>query len=798
MKHYEQLINKIKLRHSKRNTMLLAILILGIAYLLLPLPRFSIPTSTVLNDKDGVLLSARIASDGQWRFPQGDSIPEKFEQAILHFEDQYFYKHIGFNPISMVRAIRQNIAAGKVVSGGSTLSMQVVRLSRPGKPRSIWEKTKEIILSTRLELSKSKKEILGLYAANAPFGGNIVGLETASWRYFGRSAHALSWAESAVLAVLPNQPALIFPGKNQDILKSKRDFLLNKLYDNQVIDSLTLILALDEPLPGKPFPLPQLSNHLMDKAIKDGHKGKLLNTSIDINLQQQVNEILNRHSKQLEDNEIHNAAAIILSVQDNNVLSYVGNVSNGSSKDHGRQVDIITAKRSTGSILKPILYGAMLDEGSLLPGHLIPDIPTFIQGFAPKNFTETYEGAVSANKALARSLNIPAVRMLQSYGINKFHDLLKNYGITSLTQPASHYGLSLILGGAEASLWDITSMYAQTARTLKHYFRYAEPKRYHTNDLSHPYYLKALTENPKKSGNRENSLLSAGTIWSMAQAMLEVYRPGENASWRYFESSQKIAWKTGTSYGFRDGWAVGFTPDYVVGVWVGNADGEGRPGLTGIKTAGPILFDIFDFLPKGEWFEKPNSDLVEITVCSVSGFRKNQYCPNTETVLSVKNGLSTAQCSFHQLIHLDATETFRVNGNCEAVQNIVQKPWFVLPPVQAYYYKTKSSLYQKLPPLRPDCQLAERSNEYMQVIFPKKGAKLLIPRALNGQRGQVIFEVAHNNDTEIYWHLDDNFLQTTKGYHQVGLSPDKGEHVLTLIDANGQMLKHNFEILGTE
>lgn len=790
--------DKLKDKRKRRRVIITFLsLVAGLYYFLLPKIHFDTPASTVLNDKDGHLLSARIAADGQWRFPPPDSIPDKFAQCIIHFEDQHFYQHIGFNPASLLRALRQNILAGKIVSGGSTLSMQVIRLSRRHQQRSIWEKIKEIILSTRLEIRHSKAEILKLYATNAPFGGNIVGLETASWRYFGRNAHQLSWAESATLAVLPNQPALIFPGRNQQKLKLKRDFVLRKLHSNNLIDSLTLVLALDEPLPGKPYPIPQLSNHLMDRAIKEGHKGQTLRTTINVTLQKMISNIINQHGLSLKANEIHNAAAIVLSVNNGEVLAYVGNITNSSSYEHGNQVDIIASYRSTGSILKPFLYAAMIDEGMILPGTLLPDIPTFIKGFAPKNFSGSYEGAVPAKTALSRSLNIPAVTMLQDFGVSKFHHLLKQYGMASLSQPPGHYGLSLILGGAEGSLWDITGMYAQAARTINKYFLYPEPYRYNDGDLHPPYYIHDPNRRVRSIGNQQKTIISAGAIWSMTEAMLEVYRPGDDASWKYFDSAQKIAWKTGTSFGFRDGWAIGFTPQHVVGVWVGNADGEGRPGLTGIKTAGPILFDIFDILPASRWFNRPGSELVKLTVCRETGFRDGINCPNVDTLYNVRKGLATSPCPYHKLIHLESTGRFRVNSNCEAVENIIQKPWLVLPPVQAYYYKTKSPNYKALPPFRQDCETDNSAFQTMQVIFPKNKAKLLIPRSLSGEKGKVVFEVAHDhNNIEIHWHLDDKFINTTKRNHQLGLNPSPGKHVLTLVDANGQVLVHHFEILG--
>ena len=757
---------------------------------------FDAPTCTVIEDRNGHLLSARIAKDGQWRFPAPDSIPQHFQQCLLYFEDQYFYQHIGFNPVSLIRAFAQNLSAGKIVSGGSTISMQVIRLSRRNKRRTIWEKCKEILLATRLELRYTKEEILKLYATHAPFGGNTVGLETAAWRYYGRNPFELSWAESATLAVLPNQPGLIYPGKNQERLKKKRNFLLTKLYRNRVIDSLTLALAIDEPLPGKPFPLPTLSNHLMDKVIKDGKRGRKTRTTIDINWQNRFFHILNHHQYNLKANEIHNAALLVLSAGTGEVLAYLGNTGTGTGNGHGEHVDIIGAQRSTGSILKPFLYAAMLEEGLILPKTLLPDVPTFIQGFAPKNFSKTYDGAVAADKALSRSLNIPAVHMLKTYGVDKFHHLLKGYGMSGLKYPASHYGLSLILGGAESSLWEICGLYANMARTLNNYFRYPEPYRYHHGDLRMPVYDQQVLRQNEKAGNASHSHFSAAAIWLTFQAMLDVYRPAEDASWRYYDSSQKIAWKTGTSFGLRDGWAIGITPAYVVGVWVGNADGEGRPGLTGINTAGPILFDVFDQLPTSRWFPVPGSDLTQTTVCRESGYRNNKFCPVVDTIDSHKNGRLTDICPYHQLVHLDATKKFRVNSQCEDVHKITSHPWLVLPPVQAYYYRSKSASYRSLPPFRHDCQDIATTRKSMQIIYPGNKARLFIPRELDGNPGSVVFEVAHQkSNTEIFWHLNEKFIANTLRIHQLALHPTPGVHKLTLVDQYGEVLEHKFEVI---
>ena len=758
----------------------------------LPSPLFEMPYATVLEDRKGNLLGASIAEDGQWRFPQTDSVNEKFRLAITHFEDQYFVYHPGFNPFSLLRAAWQNVKAGKVVSGGSTLTMQVIRLARH-EERTLWEKIKEIGLATRLECLFSKKEILNLYASHAPFGGNVVGIDAAAWRYFGRSQYQLSWAENALLAVLPNSPSLIYPGKNHETLLKKRNFLLHKLLNSSVIDSLTYQLALSESIPPHPHALPSVAPHLLTRMVKEGYSGKRIQSTVDMVLQQKVNSILNRHHAELKANQIFNGAALILDVRTGNALAYVGNTHAG--KAHGEAVDIITAPRSTGSILKPFLYAAMLDEGQILPQSLIPDIPTFIDGFAPKNFDESYEGAVPADVVVARSLNVPAVRMLREYGVEKFHYLLGKIGMHTLTQPPGHYGLSLILGGAEGSLWDITGMYASMARTLHQYFKYRPPERYNKEDF-HPPNWKRNAEKIVASEGSEHSWLHASSIWFTFKAMLEVVRPEAEAGWEYYSSAKKIAWKTGTSYGYRDAWAIGVTPEYVIGVWIGNADGEGRPGLTGVQAAAPILFDIADILPDTEWFDRPGSELSEILVSKKSGYRASLHCDDTVRAFVPKTGLRSEVCSYHQLVHLDASGEYRVNSQCVAVSEMKHQSWFVLPAVQEWYYRAKHPSYRTLPPVRNDCLPEGAMAQVMAFIYPGNKSKIYVPRELDGSIGQAVFEVAHRNpEATIYWHLDATYIGETANVHQMAFSPPPGIHTLTLVDENGEVLTNRFEIL---
>ena len=768
-------------------------------YLLLlwiwPRHMFNDPASTVAYDHEMRLIGAKISADEQWRFPESDQVPEKFRQAITCYEDRWFRFHPGFNPVALARAAFLNIKHHKTVSGGSTISMQVIRLARKNRQRTYFEKLIEISLAFLMELTHSKQEILRLYASHAPFGGNVVGLEAASWRYFGVGANSLSWAEAATLAVLPNSPGLIYPGRNPVNLLWKRNCLLDRLWYTGKIDVTTCELAKSEPLPEKPFLLPRLAPHLLDRLSKEGHRGDKVRTTLDAEIQERVNNILELHGMRLEANEIHNAAALVLEVNTGNVLAYAGNLRRTGKENHGNDVDVIMAPRSTGSIMKPFLYAAMLNESLILPNTLVPDIPVQIGGFIPENYSLTYDGAVPAKRALSRSLNIPAVKMLQTYGYTPFCNLLKNIGMTTLTKPADHYGLSVILGGAEAKLWDLAGMYASMARTLNHFSPGRIP--YDKSDFHPPTFISGES-NDARATRSMSSWFGAASIWLTFEAMVEVARPDEEAQWQQFSSSHKIAWKTGTSFGNRDAWSIGITPEYVVAVWVGNASGEGRPGLTGVGVAAPILFDIFKTLPSTGWFRMPVEDMVKIPVCRYSGYRASQICEFKDSAWVQKNGTRTAACPFHQLIHLDRTGKWQVNSGCESTDNMQHVSWFILPPVQEWYFRTKNPFYKILPPFRPGCLQAAGSRN-MDLIYPKDGTSIYVPVDLDGKTGGTVFKAAHHNpDAVIHWHLDDQFIGSTRQFHQMALSPERGYHRLTLVDQNGETLSIGFEILTKE
>jgi penicillin-binding protein 1C len=760
------------------------IFLILISRFVIPTPQFNVPTSTILEDSTGVLIGARIATDGQWRFPVIDTIPEKFEKCILLFEDQYFYRHFGVNPFSIFRAIKVNVKAGRIKQGGSTLTMQVARMLRNGKERNLWQKGVEMLLTFHLEINYSKSEILSLYASQAPFGGNVVGLETASWRYYNRSPNNLSWAEMAALAVLPNAPSLIYPGKNAEKLKVKRDLLLLKLKEAGYISSEDYTLSILEDLPGTPYRLPQYANHLLDRAYEH-NMGERIQSNTSAYLQKSVQEILNGYVNQYQYNDIYNGAVLVMEPKSGKIVAYVGNAT--GTKLHSNNVDVIKAPRSTGSLLKPFLYATMLSQGELLPQMLVADIPTYFSGYSPKNFYMTFDGAVKADEALYRSLNVPFVRLLKEHGINRFYNDLKGMGMESLVFESDHYGLSLILGGAEGKLIEMSSVYASMARRLQRYNRSGE---YSDQDI----YISNYYDDPTEYYVLGSDRMSASAIYETFNALTEVNRPVSRTGWKSFGSSRKIAWKTGTSFGNKDAWAIGVTPNYVVGVWIGNADGEGRASLTGSGYAAPVMFDVFDHLSEESWFEQPVLDYVNAQICKASGHKVSVNCDEVDTILIPNVIQNTAVCPYHIKVHVDQSEQFQVNMNCESVERIKHKSWFVLPPVQEWFYKVKSPLYSPLPPYRSDCDQGEQ--KIMDFIYPKYPNKIFIPKELSGQKGRAVFELVHRHPSlQVYWHLDGQYIGVTQDFHQLEIIAESGIHVLVVMDEQGNELVKKFEVV---
>lgn len=776
-------------KKSKWIGSILLILLLVSVLAPIPDPLFDHPYATVLESAEGQLLGARISDDGQWRFPPTDSLPEAYIKALLIYEDKYYYQHPGINPVSIIRAIKQNWKAGKIVSGGSTITMQVARMAMGNQPRTIRQKLLEIWLALRIELKYSKDEILMLYANNAPFGGNVVGLSAASWRYFSRSPYNLSLAEITNLVILPNAPGLMFPGKNDRILKAKRNRLLSKLQLEELIDPLACKLSMKEPIAQKPRPIPDLATHLLNRSIKDGFGQMRIRSSIDFNLQKSVNKIVNDYYFNLKFKQIHNASAIVADIKTGEVKAYIGNAGLYNSADHGQQVDIVDSRRSPGSLLKPFLYALAIDDGLITPQQLLPDIPMYYQGFAPKNFDKQFRGAVHAHLALRSSLNVPFVSLLKDYSYEKFHYQLNLLGLRNLDQPPGHYGLSIILGGGDVTLWELTGLYAGLVRNLQQYNLNKGAMRYNLNTF-HP-----LSYFPQKVSDSELTSdyhISAGASWHTLKAMQMLRRPDEESGWQQFSNSRSIAWKTGTSYGHKDAWAIGLNDKYVVGIWVGNADGEGRPDLTGVITAAPLMFRVFELLKGDATFPIPMANMDFVKICSQSGQKASSICTDVSLQPLAKSAMNTQECFYHKHIHMDENESYMVNSICYPVNKMVTKSWFILPPSQARFYKKYNSDFNLPPDYKDDC--SAMAEGILEMIYPRKFTKIFVPVEIDGDKGKVVFEAAHQNpEARIFWYLDSRFIGETKNHHQMGLFPDAGPHLLSLVDEQGREINLPFE-----
>ena len=792
-----RLWNYLRTRKGRRFLYFLGMMILLLMFAVsIPDPLITHYYSPVLYSRDGELLGALVALDGQWRFPPKGGLNEKFVQALIEYEDSRFRYHPGVDPAAVGRAIVNNISSGKIVSGGSTITMQTIRLVRSNRKRTFLEKGIEAVLALRLEIGRSKDEILSLYAANAPFGGNVVGLEAAAWRWFGRSAAELSWAEAATLAVLPNSPGMVHPGRNRELLKSKRNELLEKLYKKQYFDAETLHLAKIEPLPGEPKPLPRLAPHLLSRAISErggtgafyGELGAMekehvlsdytaqIETTIDKGLQERITGIIHRRSDQFSKNGIVNAACIIMDTKTGEVLAYVGN----SSSSMARDVDIISSARSSGSTLKPFLYAAMLDSGDTLPSSLISDIPTRIGSYGPENMSLTYLGAIPANQALARSLNVPAVRSLRTYGVARFARLLRSMGITTLFREDDDYGLPLILGGAEVNLWDLTGMYAGLARTAMYPFK-------KTSQFFPPSYTPR--EIPRRT---EQPPVSAGAAYITLDALCFVNRPGEESLWQEYASSRRIAWKTGTSFGFRDAWAIGTTPEWTIGVWIGNATGEGRAELNSTRTSATVLFEIFSTLKSEAWFAEPMGALKTIGVCAKSGFQMGPDCDKSTEVKIPWDALPQKPCPYCKSVTLNEKGDRQALLGRGSDQVVRQEKWFVLPPAEEWYFRRWNLDYKPLPPMEGEAAVSSP----IALFNPEQGAQIYVPIEIDGSSGRTVFTAAHRESSGIiHWHLDNTYLGTTEYFHEIETRPTIGKHTITLVDGAGNRLSRTFEVL---
>jgi penicillin-binding protein 1C len=750
-----------------------------ILLMIVPLPDYTPAFSKSVYSKEGHLLSATVSAEQQWCLPLNGPVPQAFADCVRLYEDEYFYFHPGINPVSMLKAMVVNFKSGKIKRGASTLPMQVMRMRNRHAKRNLTNKCLEIIFALKYDLLHSGKEIIRDWAQIAPFGGNTIGLSAASLRYFGRDAGQLSWAEYALLSVMPNSPSSAHLNFNRNILLARRNFLLTKLHRHGYFDKNDLELYMQEDLPDAMKAIPQHAYHFLQFVKNKAKDEHVIHSTIQYDLQKRLNDIIHLEAAFLRTDDIRNIAAVVINVETNELVAYVGNIYDAAQGYH--YVDVARAQRSYGSLLKPLLYAHALENNWFLPKEMVADIPTSIGDFRPMNFDRKFRGAVRLDEMLIQSLNVPAVRVLNSTGQDNFYALIRRLGIAGLNKGSDHYGLSIILGGGESTLWDLCRVYKGFARN------------YHS--LPAPFNPVRYIKDSKDTKPKDIVEFSPSTILALTESMADLTRPREEKSWDRYSASNKVAWKTGTSYGHKDAWALGYNARYMVGVWVGNETGEGRHDLTGISKAAPVMFKIFNALPDNQWFSRSpvfkNREL--ISVCRESGKMAGQLCRLKELKYVERASFRFAQCAYHEKVLLNV-DNYLISENCMAAGSRTDTA-FVLPAYMEYYYKPGHPEYRGIPSADPACMPSKGS---VKVIYPQEGLKVFLPREQESARNQLIATAYHyNKDAKLYWFYDEKYVCTTsatQGHQCVGtLLP--GKHILTITDQWGNSDKVNFEII---
>ena len=754
---YFELIKKYYKTVSVVFTILLLFVVLD---LLFPLPNQQ-EFSKEIHAKDGTLLTAYLTKDDKWRLhTELNKVSPDLIKAVLEKEDSWFYWHFGINPVSVVRALYQNIFSGEIESGASTITMQVARLLEP-KKRTYLNKFIEMFRALQLEIKYSKREILELYLSLLPFGGNIEGVKSASYIYFNRPPDKLSLAQSITLAVIPNDPnALRLDRSNEEIL-TKRNYWIKKFKSENIFAKNDLNDALDEPIEKSRYAIPVLAPHF-SQYVKNNFDGDIINTTLDPSKQQIAENILLRNVKKVFYKGITNGAVLVIDNKNSSVVAYCGSADFYDAGSFG-QVNGVTATRSPGSTLKATLYAYAFDEGNLTPQMKIEDIPTDFHGYQPENYDLKFYGNVSAEFALVNSLNIPAVKLLEKIGLNNFTTFLASSGFNQIQKQKKYLGLSMILGGCGSDLQELTRLFSAFAR---------KGKLYSLNYIS--------TETP--SGGEQ--IFSEASSYLIAQILSGINR-SDIVNLSSYSKLPKFAWKTGTSYGKRDAWAIGFNPNYTIGVWMGNFNGVGSPNLSGAEVAVPLLFDLFnaiDYNSDVKWFDVPE-ELFTRKVCAESGLIPTQYCKNVVTDFAIKNRSTNDVCDIHKPIYVNNDETIQYCTNCLPNSNYKKVVYPVYSPELTIWLSQNNKNYHSPPKHNPGCTAK----------FAEGGPKILSPSEdyeyfLEKNSGQEILLLAAS-DSRVktqYWYVNDKYYRKCKPGDKVFFKPDDGQLKITCLDDKGR------------
>lgn len=761
-----------------------AVLFLGVLSLAWPV---SMPVedgaSRVLLDAHGDLLRVWLDHKGQYRFPSDGNYDSKYRIAVTRFEDQRFLYHPGIDPLAVIRATVANVKHGRVVSGASTLSMQAARLRNP-RARTWWAKLVEAHTALRMEWQWGKQRVFAEYASHAPMGGNVVGVETACWRFFGHSSAEMTWAEAAVLALLPNRPSALNLARSREKLLVRRNALLRALYHDGHFGNQELQTALAEPLPDNRSPWRFRAPHYAE-AVARTYGGVRLQGTIDPQVQALVERLSWQRGLALRNTSDVNISVLVVETATGKIRAYLGSLGYFDTTAQG-MVDGVLARRSTGSTLKPFLYGLAIARGPWTPASMLNDVPIWYGGFSPQNADQTFSGMVPLRSALARSLNVPAVEVLHEYGLEDFHHWLSQAGLQLIRTPEG-YGLPLILGGAEASLAELVPLYAMLlndgART---------PLRFVEGDP--PTLAPARANAPN-----DDSLLPPAAAYLVRQMLTDVKRPDIDLYHAWFDRQIPVAWKTGTSYGSRDGWAIGGNAQWTVGVWVGNFRGGSVPGLSGSGTAAPLLFSLLNVLTdrqKPMWPARPSEGNFRFEdICPLSGFQSTDACEHSVGMALPITRRVARNCALHRHMVLSRSTGREVCSRCWNVIDTVHRNIVVWPAAVRNQWRLRGSEPPPEPLHEASCPLRGGGQAPFSWVYPAPGTRLFLPWGTAQEEAGFIARVAHRrNDARLYWFLDGVPLGQTVADHQLAVQASTGSHELVVVDSTGLERRTRFTV----
>ena len=762
-------------------------------------------------------------------------------QAILTSEDRWFYYHYGINPVSIVTALYDNLKAGEVVRGGSTITMQLARLMEP-KARNIPNKFIEMFRALQLEHAYSKSEILTLYFNMLPYGGNIVGTTAAARFYFNKPQHALSLGEAALLAAIPNAPERLRPDRFPENARKAREKVLNRLLARQQISKQQWQEASQEPIPKKRYPLPFKAPHLARMLVKENRwhakstTDSRIYTTIDAKVQETAVRILREYLDAERKPSLrgsHNTstgAIIVMDSQNRHVLAMVGSHDFFDRMASG-QINGTLAPRSPGSALKPFVYALAMEQGLVTPETLLFDVPVTYAGYEPVNYDGKYNGYVSARQALARSLNVPAVNLNARLKNVTLHAFLKQAGISTLA-PAQKYGLSMVLGGCEVNLLELTTLYAGLANMGEFGpYQLILPRNssqkngnqpsVSINRQSQEEYERSIPLNRQPTAESEHSerpeshfsqrLLRKETSFITTEMLTNSRLPTNTVkNPEAFERTvnlPKIAWKTGTSYGHRDAWCIGYSPTLTIGIWLGNFDGKGAPMLSGTDAATPILFALFTALTGQDthrWFTKPEH-LKTRQVCTLSGAPVSPHCPTHKEDVYIPGISSVAVCAIHKSIYVDEATGYSLCSHCRnlptpdirsehgshsaartPLNNAQAKIFEEWPANAATWLAENGFAMPVLPAHNPLCTGTIAGNAPI-ILSPAEDTVYYIREGvpLENQKIRLIAS-ASSRTQDLFWFLDGELIFQGNAGEQYWLTPARGKHVLTCVDAEGR------------